>query len=387
MKSKSKKKIISVANIIEEARYGGPQVRIVSISHAISDKVETTVILPRENSSRFCRELEASQIPYKQFFLSRISRKPLMLLRYLFFLPIELINLTLYFRRKNFDLIHVSGGSWQFKGVFAGKLAGAKVIWHLNDTYSPKIIRVLFYFMSNFSDSFIYASIRSKEYYGLLTSNNIPDCIIPAPVDTAKFNPCFNYSIDEFFTNSWKGKIVIGMVANISPVKSIETFIKALHIINKESTNIHFVIIGAHYKSQRKYLAVLKKMTENILENNMEFIDSVSDVRPFLKRFDIYVCSSNFESSPISVWEAMSMEKPIVSTDVGDVSQYIKDKSNGFIVDSGDYYMLAKRLMQLAGDKQLRDNFGKRARLVAIDNLDISVIAKKHVDAYNDVVS
>ena len=48
---------------------------------------------------------------------------------------------------------------------------------------------------------------------------------------------------------------------------------------------------------------------------NIYFINSRRDVRPLLKRFDIYVCSSDNEASPLSVWEAMSMKKPIVSTD------------------------------------------------------------------------
>jgi len=131
---------------------------------------------------------------------------------------------------------------------------------------------------------------------------------------------------------------------------------------------------------------MLKKMVTNLSVDNIEFIGSVSDVRPLLKRFDIYVCSSDFESSPISVWEAMSMEKPIVSTNVGDVSQYIEDKKNGFIVNTKDYYMLAKRVVQLINNKQLCDNFGKKARLTAINNLDISISSKKHFDAYTSTI-
>ena len=180
---KSEKKVISVANIIEESRYGGPQARIVSISHAISDKVMTTVVLPKRDSNRFSKELDGFKIPYKTFSLSRVSKQPSVLLRYFIFSFIEIVKLTLYFRREKFDIIHVSGGSWQFKGVIAGKLAGVKVIWHLNDTYAPKAIRILFYFISRFSDAFIYASLRSKEYYESLTNKEIPSYIIPAPVD------------------------------------------------------------------------------------------------------------------------------------------------------------------------------------------------------------
>ena len=34
----------------------------------------------------------------------------------------------------------------------------------------------------------------------------------------------------------------------------------------------------------------------------------------------------------MAVWEAMAMGKPIVTTDVGSVSQYLKNEENAFIV-------------------------------------------------------
>ena len=70
-------------------------------------------------------------------------------------------------------------------------------------------------------------------------------------------------------------------------------------------------------------------------------------MRPILKRFDFYVCSSNAESSPISVWEAMSMQKAIISTDVGDVPLYIKDGHNGFVVGVGESEKLCCKLEEL----------------------------------------
>ena len=41
-------------------------------------------------------------------------------------------------------------------------------------------------------------------------------------------------------------------------------------------------------------------------------------VRQLISIIDIYICSSDNEVSTWSVWEAMSMEKAIISTDVGD---------------------------------------------------------------------
>jgi glycosyltransferase involved in cell wall biosynthesis len=120
---------------------------------------------------------------------------------------------------------------------------------------------------------------------------------------------------------------------------------------------------------------------------NIEFVGGRSDVRPLLKRFDAYVCSSKAESSPISVWEAMSMAKPIISTDVGDVPLYVHDGVNGFIVDVGDSDALAERIGRLAKNEALRKEFGDRCREIVVRDLDVSRCAERHFEAYKAILA
>ena len=106
-------------------------------------------------------------------------------------------------------------------------------------------------------------------------------------------------------------------------------------------------------------------------------------MRPLLKRFDVYVCSSKAESSPISVWEAMSMARPIVSTHVGDVPLYVQNDYNGYIVAIEDTNQMADCVLKLLQDETLRKSFGSRSREIARESLDIALCAKKHLYAYN----
>ena len=109
-------------------------------------------------------------------------------------------------------------------------------------------------------------------------------------------------------------------------------------------------------------------------------------MRPLLKRFDIYMCSSEAESSPISVWESMAMAKPVVSTDVGDVPLYVREGLNGFIVEVGNGEEMANRLEELVLDEELRSKFGQRSREIAVDKLDIEKCAQRHWTAYNAII-
>ncbi|MEL0309880.1 MAG: glycosyltransferase, partial [Gammaproteobacteria bacterium] len=119
---------------------------------------------------------------------------------------------------------------------------------------------------------------------------------------------------------------------------------------------------------------------------NFFFLNSRKDVRPLLKSIDIYVCSSNNESSPLSVWEAMSMKKAIVSTDVGDVRKFIKNNVNGFIVKVGDSDSLAKAIIKLIKNPKLKHIFGKSVRKVAKNKLDLKICKRLHSEAYQKII-
>jgi glycosyltransferase involved in cell wall biosynthesis len=261
-------------------------------------------------------------------------------------------------------------------------LSRKKVIWHLNDTSMPLFIRLSFSFFSNFVDSYIFASERSKNYYKSLNMKNKPEFVIPAPVDTIDFDCNKKYNGDKELIKEWSDKIIIGTVANISPVKGLELFIKSAQILNKEINSIHFVVVGRIFKNQKKYYKSLIDLCKTLSVNNISFINGRNDIRPLLKRFNVYICSSKAESSPISVWEAMSMSKPIVSTDVGDVSKYVKNNYNGFIIS--DHKELAVKTLFFINNKDNSLKFGANSRKSAIDNLDIKICASKHYNAYSE---
>lgn len=375
-----------IANIIEEGKLGGPQVRICAVAAALRGQADTTVIMPAENSEAFQKRCDALGVSYRVLPITRITREWRVAVRYVLFSFFEVLRLARVLKKGGFDLVHVSGGSWQFKGVLAAKLAGKKVLWHLNDTSMPGFIRALFRILSPLADGYIFASERSKDYYGGLVDTAKPQFVIPAPVDVSHFQPDAELQDAEDDLARWPGKVVVGLVGNISRVKGLETFIRLAAEANCKVENLHFVVIGPVFGNQQKYYDSLCKLAAELGVMNIEFVGGREDVRPLLKRFDIYVCSSNAESSPISVWEAMAMELPIVSTDVGDVPLYVMAGENGFIAPVGDHNALAGFVCKLAADEALRERLGRSARTRVVEELDTRACAEKHLEAYRTVL-
>ena len=116
--------------------------------------------------------------------------------------------------------------------------------------------------------------------------------------------------------------------------------------------------------------------------SNIDFVNSCSDVRPLLQRFDIFTITSLSETGPMTLWEAMSMEKAIVTTDVGDVRKFVKDDINGYIINIRDPDTLAKKIAKLIIYPEIRKNFGKKVRQVVKSKLDLKICADLHVQAY-----
>jgi glycosyltransferase involved in cell wall biosynthesis len=377
---------LRVANIIEDGRYGGSQKRIAIVAELLkNEEIETIVILPKNDSEVFqdvlCKK-KVRSIPVK---LNRISRNVPMLIKYFFSFILELICLRKILKSEKVDIVHCNG-SWQIKGAIAGKLAGASVIWHLNDTRRIKTIDILFTTVKRyFCDGFIFAAKKVEDFH--LASEfllNKPSFQIQAPVDTAFFTPDQFKVVKELSPGDFISIVTIG---NINPAKGLEYFLEMAFLLNVRYVNLNFFIVGNRFRSQEKYSRKLDLIVRNNGARNIFFREGLNDVRNMLRSADIYVCSSIHEASPMSVWEAMSMGKSIVSTDVGDVSSYIRNGIDGFIVPPCNSHALAKQVEILIRNESLRKEFSSRVRTTAIESLDISICVKKHAKAYRHILA
>ena len=118
------KKKIKVANILEEGFLGGPQKRVVFTSKYLSQFVTNKVIIPKNNSSEFKNLLKENKIDYQELNISKLSKNLPQILKYILTFVYEILVLRKYFINNQFDIIHISGGVWQIKGLIAGEHPG-----------------------------------------------------------------------------------------------------------------------------------------------------------------------------------------------------------------------------------------------------------------------
>ena len=383
---KSTNNIIRIASIIEDGKLAGPQRRLIMTSLALKGRADIILFIPEENSKEFQTLCDKSNIPYIVVNLTRLTKELSVAVRYFFFFLFEVVKLYIHFKKRKYDIVYIGGGAWQIKGLIAAKLAGIKILWEMNDTYSPHFVKYLFLMLNRFSDGFVFASKKSQEYYTPLISVKKPKFVISSYVDINEFDMNKYYPNDEELIKSWTGKTVIGSVANVSPIKGFELLISAAADINKNLENCIFIVVGSVFNSQKKYYKKLLKFSAKYGVDNIQFVGGRDDIRALLKRFDIYVCTSYSESSSLSLREAVSMGKPVVSTDVGDVSLCVDNGKNGYIVDAGDYLGLSNKLKILIENLYRSKKFGEASREIALKELSVSTYIEDNMLAFETVL-
>lgn len=379
---------IRVCNISEEGRFGGPTRRIVLVAKTLKELgIETHVVYPELDSEKLAAELQRAGISCSSLDITRLSRERRMFTRYARRFIFEVCLLSNFCREHRFDLIHVNG-SYQFKAALAARLSGIPFVWHLNDTSMDRIVKAICtYLAEHCSSGVILAGSRVHDYYvkGTALEQKLR-CEIEAPVDTRIFDP--GITVPDKRTTEAPGRRIM-TVSGIDPGKGLEYFIKMAADLQRRYADLSFFVAGAELSSQRKYLQHLMDMTRScgLANRNFFFAGLVDNVPSFLKSADIFVFTSVSEASPSAVWEAMSMGKAIVTTDVGSVSRYIESGRSGFVVPIKDVAAMTEKVELLLCDPALRQKMGAEARVIAQKHFDVSVAARKHAFFYRQVLA
>ncbi len=377
---------MKVLNFIAEGRYGGPHARILQVARRLrAQDFDTTVALPSKDSESFRRKLEDAEVAFVEMRrLARLSKEPTELTQFLWHFAPGVRELAHVIRATRADVVHCNG-AWQLQGALAGRLARVPVLWHLNDTYMPSMLRGPFNLTARLcADGFILAGERARKYY--LTDEMLgkrPSAVIQAPVDLARFDP--DRATPHPKISALPGPRIV-TVANVNPAKDVATFVRTCALLKKRFHGLSFVVVGAMFPSQRQYTSVVRSLASEH-DVDIQFVGPIEDIPGVLRATDVYVCSSATEASPMAVWEAMAMACPIVSTDVGDVRRLVEGGGCGFVVPTRDAAALAAAVGRLLDAPPMRREMGSRARAVAARELGLDACAEAHAAIYRAVVA
>jgi len=106
-------------------------------------------------------------------------------------------------------------------------------------------------------------------------------------------------------------------------------------------------------------------------EGLIEYLGSTDDVRPSIKACHVYVLPSYHEGMPRTVLEAMSIGRPILTTDVPGCRETVIEGENGYLVPKQDAKALAERMIWFIENSQKRGGMGIKSRELAEQKYDV----------------
>ncbi len=206
-------------------------------------------------------------------------------------------------------------------GVFLNKIRkGSELLLQIHtdlfSTYFTKhsILNRIRVFISKYtlSHASIIRVVSNKIADGLVMAGYNKDKIIVKPIeinlDLFYSSPSFN--LKEKYPNFNK---IILMVSRLESEKNIENAIKAFAILNRENKDIGMIIVGSG-----KEMSKLKKLAYKLnLSDFIVFTGWQTDLISYYKGVDILLVTSWYEGYGLVFKEALAVNCPIVSTDVG----------------------------------------------------------------------
>ena len=91
---------------------------------------------------------------------------------------------------------------------------------------------------------------------------------------------------------------------------------------------------------------------------------------------DIFINTTHFDNTPISVMEAMALGVPVVSTNVGGIPYLLTDKENALLVSDNDVSKMTDAICSLLEDQQKASDLTLNARHF-IEQMDWNVVKEE----------
>jgi len=265
-------------------------------------------------------------------------------------------------RRERIDVLHAHKFGSNAWGVLTGRIARTPVIvaheHTRNDPYGANRLRKLIdrELIARLGDVFVAVSRADRRY--MIDDERIsPEATVFIP-NGAPSTPPTEGSDARSLLALAPAIPTVGSAGFMHPRKRFDLLVRAAAILRSELPAVRVFIAG----DGEERPALERLIGELGLADTVTLLGRRTDVIDLLAGFDVAVCCSDHEGSPISVMEYMDAARPIVATRVGGNPDLIEDGVDGLLVPPGDHVELAAAIGRLLGDRELARRLGAAAR-------------------------
>ncbi len=175
------------------------------------------------------------------------------------------------------------------------------------------------------------------------------------------------------------GEKIITHISNFRKVKRAED---TIHVFKKVNEKIPSCLLLIGDGPERANLEVLCKKIG--LCDQIRFLGKQEAIEELLSVSDLFILPSANESFGLAALEAMAIEVPVVSSNVGGIPEVNVDGETGFLCDVGDIDAMAEKSLEILMNSEKHGRFKKNAYKRA-QKFEIQKIVPQYLELYERV--
>ncbi len=318
--------------------------------------------------SALARKCAEAKLPFLPVSISNLS----------FINPFKIYRLYAHFRREQTNVVIMNLSSDVKAGGIAAKLAGVKKIMYRRGLPHPLRNTLLNRFL--YRNVLTHVIVNSEEVGRSFTTNN--ESWFPAeklfllnngvdlrvPIDT-----------EAKIYRKQGNELVIGNAGRLTAQKGQEYLIQMARILKDRNVNFKLLIAGE---------GELKESLTNLiqahkLEAEVTLLGHVEDMPAFLNSLDVFVFPSLFEGSANTLIEVLHHGIPSIAFNISSNPEIIEHGKTGFLATPFLPAELAGYVIELAGNRELRETFIRNGKQLIREKFDI----QKNLDKFEALVN
>ena len=188
-------------------------------------------------------------------------------------------------------------------------------------------------------------------------------------------------------TEEDKGKINIGAVLRVTPIKAVKTMIQAFSFAKEREPRLKLWIMGPMDEDEG-YARECLEQVEALGIEDVVFTGRI-DIRDYLGRMDMTILTSLSEGQPLTILEGYAAHKPAIATDVGNCRGLIYGESDdfgdaGIVTHIMNVEEIAQAMVDLARNEPLRRQMGENGYQRVISGYQIEPMRRNYRKIYKD---
>jgi glycosyltransferase involved in cell wall biosynthesis len=300
--------------------------------------------------------------------------------------PLAVLKLAKILKKENFDILQTHLYEASFVSLLAAKLAHVplKILTrhhtdqaHLVDKKLPIMVDR---WEAKEADKIVVLSNAVREFMASADG-----------IDAEKITVVYQgFDFDHFSADENDGRriraefnltendFVIGTIGNFFPTKGHRFLISAAKILIDEIPNLKLLFVGEGGDTE----TLKRQISELGLDEHVIFTGFRRDVNACMKAVDVVVHPSLSEAFCQVLVETMSVETPIISTNVGGAKEVITNNENGLLIPAEDSGAIVEAILKVYRNRDFARKIALAGRKSVQERFTVEKMVNHQIECY-----